>query len=123
MILTYRVCHSMTTIREMVLERQSEIAKGNLTPSKASELLVELSALLGNCNEEITKRDIEYNKILLQWLETEAKASHAKIKAECTSEYLLKRQAHNTRELVVELIRSLKYFLRNSEEEYRQSGN
>jgi hypothetical protein len=104
----------------MVGEIQGEIAKGNLMPARAAELLTQLSALLGNISEEITQCDYEYNLVLLQFLENEAKANRAKIKAEVSKEYLAKRRAYNTRDLAIELIRSLKYFLRAQEQEMRE---
>lgn len=111
----------MNTIRQMVGEIQGEIAKGNLMPARAAELLTQLSALLGNISEEITQCDYEYNLVLLQFLENEAKANRAKIKAEVSKEYLAKRRAYNTRDLAIELIRSLKYFLRAQEQEMREA--
>ena len=90
-------------------------------PGRAAELLIQLSALLGNCTEEITQRDYEYNLVLLQFLDNEAKANRAKIKAEVSKEYLAKRRAYNTRDLAIELIRSLKYFLRANEQEMREA--
>ena len=106
----------------MVSDIQGEIARGNLMPARAAEILTELSALLGNISEEITQRDYEYNLVLLQFLENEAKANRAKIKAEVSKEYLAKRRAYNTRDLAIELIRSLKYFLRASEQEYKEAS-
>ncbi|MEK6882162.1 MAG: hypothetical protein AABY22_21270 [Nanoarchaeota archaeon] len=107
----------------MIYSVQSEIADGELLPDRAAELLTQLSALIGNINDEIRKRDVEYSHILLKWLETEEKANRAKIKAECSPEYLVKREARDTKELALELIRSLKYFLRSKEEEFRVSKN
>ena len=46
-------------------------------------------------------------------------ANRAKIRAEITPEYARKREARDTKELVVELVRSLKYFLRCKEDEVR----
>jgi len=107
------------TIRERVNNIQNEILAGNLIPARASEMLVELSAIFGNINDEIRVRDVEYNKVLLSCYEIEETANRAKIKAETSEEYNAKRVARDTKELTVELIRSLKYFLRASEEEYR----
>ena len=107
-----------TSVRQLVREIQEEVSNGNLMPARASELLTRLSALLGNINAEILDRDVEYNQILLFWLEKEEKAVRAKIRAECTPEYRMKIEARNTRELAAALISSLKYLLRNQEEEY-----
>ena len=107
------------TIREMVQEIQGEIAKGNVMPERAAELLTQLAALLGNVNERMLECDMSYNKALLFWLENEIKANKAKIHAECTPEYRNKIEARNTKELTLELIRSLKYFLKAREDEFR----
>ena len=110
----------MTTVRELVREMQREIRDTpDLSPDRASELMNRLTALLGNCNDEIREADAEYARVLLQHLESEEAASRAKIRAETTPEYLRKREARDTKELTVELVRSLKYFLRSKEEEMR----
>ncbi len=111
------------SIREMIASYQSEVLAGNLLPIRASEILTEVSALLGNINDEITKRDMEYNEYLLKCLETEKSANRAKIRAGISEQYKLMRDARNGEKSAVELIRSLKYFLKSKEEEFRQSGN
>ena len=111
------------TIRERVTNIQNEILAGNLTPARVSEMMVELSAIFGNINDEIRDRDVLYNKILLTYYESEETANRAKIKAETSPEYIAKRVARDTKELTVELIRSLKYFLRSAEEEFRAGGS
>ena len=71
--------------------------------------------------EEITKADYNYNLILLEFLDNEKKANRAKIRAEVSSEYLNKKRAYNTRDLAIELIRALKFFLREAEKEEREA--
>lgn len=108
------------TVRSRVKSAQLEIANGGeLHPARAAQLLIELTALLGNCSEEIRHADAEYAAVLLRELEASEKANRATIKAETSPEYARKREARDTRELVLELIRSLKYFLRAAEEEMR----
>ena len=111
------------SIRDRVKNIQNEILAGNLTPARASEMLTELSAIFGNVNDEIRTRDVEYNKVLLTYYESEETANRAKIKAETSSEYIAKREARDTKDLLIELIRSLKYFLRAMEQEFGQGGN
>lgn len=106
----------------MIQEIQEEVRDTDLQPIRAAELLTKLSALMGNCNDAIRKADVEYNHILLKWLETEGKANMARIKAECSPEYLVKRETRDTKELCIEIIRSLKYFMRAKQEEW-QAGN
>jgi len=109
-------------IRQMIQKIQEELAKGNLMPERAAELLTQLAALLGNVNERILECDLAYNKILLFWLQNEAKANRAKVHAECTDEYRAKIEARNIKELTLEMIRSLKYLLKAKEEEKRVSN-
>lgn len=114
---------SEPTIRERVESIQKEILKGELNPQRASEMMVELSAIFGNVNTEIRQRDMEYNKILLACYESETKANRAKIRAEISPEYEAKMVARNTKELLVEMVRALKYYQRSFGEEYQTGSN
>lgn len=105
----------------MVREMQREIRDTDLQPDRAAELLAKLTAIIGNCNDEIRKADHDYAVILLHCLDSDEAANRAKIRAETTAEYARKREARDTKELCVELVRSLKYMLRSKEEEMRLS--
>lgn len=100
---------------------QREIRDTELQPSRAADLLGKLTALIGNCNDEIREADIAYNICLLGHLQQEERANRAKIHAEISPEYQRAREAKDTKELVVELVRSLKYMIRSAEEEMRLS--
>ena len=110
------------SLRDRIKEYQNEILAGNLQPQRTSEILLDISALLGNINDEITKRVMEYNSILLDLYTEEETANRAKIRADITPEYKAMRDAINTEKVAVELIRSLKYRLRTMDEEMRH-GN
>jgi hypothetical protein len=107
------------TVREMVAAIQVEVRDTDLMPERAAQLLAKLTALIGNCNAEIRAADMEYSAVLLEQLQTEGKANRARIVAEMTPAYHRKREARDTKELVVELVRSMKYILRAAEEEMR----
>lgn len=107
----------------MVEEIRVEAGSDNLMPARGAELLKSLASLFGNITQEIRKRDMEYKLVLLRSLESEEKANRAKIKAEVSPEYQLMREARDIKELALEIIRSLKYFLRAWEEERKVSGN
>lgn len=109
----------MATVRGMVAAAQVELRDSDLAPARARVLLVQLSALLGNCNDEIRRADAAYADVLLQHLDSETKANRARIRAEGTPEFQRKQEARDTKELVIELVRSLKYLLRSIEEEMR----
>jgi hypothetical protein len=107
------------TVREMVQACQVEIRDTDLHPARASQLLATLTALIGNCNAEIRIADADYASTLLDCMATEGKANRARIVAETTPAYRRKCEARDTKELVIELVRSLKYVLRAAEEEMR----
>ncbi len=109
----------MTTIRTMVHEIQKEVRDSDLQPGRAADLLLKLTALMGNCLDEIRVADQHYAMCLLDHLKQEEKANRAKIMAETTKEYQRKQEARDTKELVMEMVRSLKYFLRSKEEELK----
>lgn len=107
------------TVREIVHACQREVRDTDLQPDRAAELLNRLSAMLGNVNDEIRIADAEYAAKLLFHLETAEKANRARIIAECSPEYQRKREARDTKELVVEMMRSLKYFIKAKSDEMR----
>lgn len=110
----------MNTVRDMVRSMQVEIRDTpDLQPDRASELLNRLTALIGNCNDEIREADMGYAVELLKHLDSNEAANRAKIRAETTPAFARKREARDTKELAVELSRSLKYYLRAKEEEAR----
>lgn len=110
------------TVRELVRSYQAEIQRAaDLQPERAADLLMKLTALMGNCADEIREADSEYAVTLLHWLDTEAKANRARIRAEISPEFRRKQEARDTKELVIELARSLKYFLRAKSDELQMA--
>lgn len=107
------------SIRERIREIQKELRDGALTPDLARESLVQLTALLGNVHDEQREADHEYKLVLLGAMRTESKANRARIAAEVTPQYMRSREAKDTAELVVEMIRSCKAYLRSLDEEMR----
>lgn len=107
------------TVREIVKGYQREIQQtSDLLPDRAAHLLNQLAALIGNIADEIREADAEYAVTLLHFLDTEKKANRAKIRAEISPEFRRKQEARDTKELVVELTRSLKYYLKAKQDEY-----
>lgn len=111
------------TVRGLIGDIQREVLQSaDLQPDRAAELLTKLTALVGNVNDEIREADAEYAAVLLTHLESEEAANRAKIRAETTPAYQRKREARDTKELAIELSRSLKYYLKAKQDEYRMSG-
>lgn len=108
------------TVRALIRSIQTEVREtADLQPDRAAELLNRLTALVGNVNDEVREADAAYAVVLLEHLESEEAANRAKIRAETTDAFKRKREARDTKELCVELARSLKYFLRSKSDEMR----
>jgi len=110
------------TVRERIKAVQKELRDGALTPDVARESLVALTALLGNVNDEQREADHEYKLVLLGCLQSDEAANRARIRAEVTPQYQRAREAKDTKDLVVEMIRSCKAYLRSLDEEMRLAG-
>lgn len=109
----------MSSVRDLVGQCQRELLTTDVQPDRAATLLAKMTALLGNVNQEIRQADSLYAQTLLGHLNSAGSAAKARIMAETTQEYDRKREARDTKELVTEMIRSLKYILRAAEEEMR----
>lgn len=107
------------SVRDLVRAMQIEIRDSDLQPERARELLMKLSAVLGNINDEIRSADAEYASTLLDCLKAHAKANRARIEAETSPQFQRRREARDTKELCAEMISSLKYLLRSVGEEMR----
>lgn len=103
----------------MIRDREKQIRSGDLTPGQAADLLVDLTSLLSTVLEEIRESDMAFNHVLLKHLDSEEVANRAKIRAQTTPEYARAREAKDTKDVLLELIRSLKVVLRTQTEEMR----
>jgi hypothetical protein len=110
------------TVREMVRSIQRELRDTeDLMPTRAAELLNQATALIGNINDELRVADLDYKRVLLACLQTSEAANRARIEAETSPEYVRRQEAQHTKELAIEMIRSLKVFLKAKQEEMRLS--
>jgi hypothetical protein len=112
----------MMTIRSLIRELQAEVRDTDLQPDRASDILAKLSALYGNVLDEVRIADMAYSEVLLEALNGDEAANRAKIRAQVTPQYARFREAKDTEKLTLELIRSLKHFLRSKAEEMRMGG-
>jgi hypothetical protein len=107
------------TIRELVRGIQQQLASGNMTPDRASTLRLQLSALIGNCSEEIRFCRGAYAEVKRDALRTEKVKNRADVLAETTTQFQLLEEARDTKELVVEMGRALRDYLQH-ERDVRQ---
>lgn len=105
------------TVRERIAAIQKELRDGALSPDLTRESLVTLTALLGNVTDEQRAADHEYKLVLLGCLQTHDKANRARIAAEVTPQFQRAKEAKDTRELVIEMIRSCKAYMRSLSDE------
>lgn len=109
------------SIRERIKAIQKNLRDGALTPDMARESLVQLTALLGNVNDEQRDADAAFKAVLLAAMRSESKANRARIVAETSPEYARAREAKDTEKLVTEMVRSCRAYLRSLDEEMRLS--
>ncbi len=106
------------TIREQIAQYQNEVLRGDLLPVRASEILVDISALYGNVLDRMKDTEMAYNKILLYHLEGEKVANRATIKSKITQEYQDLKDATNTEKLILQMIRSLSKLIKAKSDEF-----
>ena len=110
------------TIRELIRERAEEIRHvGQIGPHRAAEVLTELSSLLSSLNSEITEHEYWYHQKVVELLKEHEKANRAEIFARACPEWKELRERQAQQKALMEMIRALKYFLRTSEEEMKES--
>ncbi len=111
----------MKSVREIIKEIQIEVGNPDMTPARASEILNILSSLLGNVNDNISAKQMIYNQVLLKKSDELKTVAKARLVAEASPFYSELLDAKNLRELVIEMMRSMKYFLKAKEQEFREA--
>lgn len=107
------------SVRDLIEEMRRELRDEDVTPTRATEILQRLTALLGNVLQEIRESEAAFNGVLLAYLDSDEAANRAQIRAKATPEYARAREAKDTLTVLQELIRSLKVILRAQAEEMR----
>lgn len=107
------------SVRDRIKAIQVQLRDEAISPAVARVALVQLTALLGNVNDEQRFADHEYKLVLLGCLQGDEAANRARIRAEVTPQYQRLMEAKDTAELVVEMIRSCKAYLKSLDEEMR----
>jgi hypothetical protein len=107
------------SVRELVKGIQTEMLRGNVTPSRAADCSVQLASLLGNCSVEIVEANHDYSVVRRTLFRSLGTASAAKIEGEATEEFKRKLAAEAVKGDVQELINALKALTRVATEEMR----
>jgi len=109
----------MSSVRDRIKAIQRDILAGAVTPEQSRQWLITLTALMGNVNDEQRIADHEYKLVLLGCLQGDEAANRAKIRAGVTPQFQRAEEAKHTAQLVLEMIRSCKVYLRSLDEEMR----
>jgi hypothetical protein len=95
----------------------------NLSLDEASQMMVELTAWLGNINDIIGHLEDNYNLEYARIIEQEdMTASKAKVMVAITDQYKALREAKAYFYVATEMIKSLKYRCRAMSDEFMHSG-
>lgn len=114
------------TIREIVNEKLNNLWKNfeTLTPEELSQILCELSALLGNIgNAIIEKEQLFIQKQLKIWEENEMSAKEMEIRSKVLPEYKEFMETKVLEKTTIEVVRSIKVRLRIIQNEQWGSKN
>lgn len=95
----------------------------DLTVGRASEILVELSALLGSIVEEIREKDMAYINSVAYFYQQNERPSMVKIKLLTSQKYNEKIEARDNKSICSALIKSLTFYLKIKAEELKESKN
>ena len=110
-------------IREIIAAKLTELHNIDAVgPNRASEILVELSALLGSINKECSDREFFFNLRKLEFLKESGIVGKATIEANATPEFQQFKEAIAYQKAVIESMRAIKYYLRRVGEEQRESA-
>ena len=102
------------SIRERIKAIQTEMLRGEINPHRAADVLVQLSALLGNLTTEIAAATHDYAVVRRTLFRESGKAAHAKIEGEATEEYARKFAAEAIKGDTQELMNALKILIREA---------
>lgn len=90
-----------------------------VSPLRASEMLMQATAIHASCVREATRRELIYNHVLNAYMSGDEAASRATIRAKASDEYASWQQARDEAGICLEHVRSLKKFLEHQREEMR----
>jgi hypothetical protein len=109
------------TTRERIAIMEAEMTDTEVSPARASEMLMQATAIHASCVREATKRELVYNHVLNAYMSGDEPAARATIRAKASDEYAAWQQARDEAGICLEHVRSLKKFLEHQREEMRLS--
>ena len=108
------------TLRDLIKQETAGLLSvEKLGPHIAAERLVALTSLLATLGAEIALKRAKYADVRLVALLASKSAAEAKIRAEATPQFNEWVEREEMRKALIEIVRSLKYYLRQQEDEVR----
>src|SRR3990167_5782378 len=109
------------SIRQLITEKSALLREvDKLGPARVSEELVQLASLLSSLNSEIVEKQFILNQKKVELLQEAKSVSKAKMLSEATQEWRDFMDRVAQREALEELLRAVKYFLRQAERELNE---
>jgi hypothetical protein len=109
----------MSEVRERIAVMEAEMLDTEVSPARASEMLMQATGLHARCVREATTRELVYNHVLNAYMSGDEAASRATIRAKASDEYAKWQQARDEAGICLEHVRSLKRFLQHQGDEMR----
>lgn len=107
------------SVRDLIRLVGEEARKPDLQPKQATDLLLSLTGLYGNMLDEARETDIDYNAVLVKHMANEEAANRARILAKASPEYAKAKAAKDGVQECMQLINSLKAFIKAKGDEAR----
>ena len=108
----------MKSASELIETFRREIRDTDISRERAAELLNKLSALYGNVTEKIRETEMEYNKKFAATLATNDSVAKAEVLSKITPEYTNFKVARDLEKVLLEMIRSLKFYCKAKDNEF-----
>ena len=116
-ILTYQP--TKETMKEKIEAIRKEL-ESDVTPTRASEIAIRLSAYWAFINEELVKREMDYNTKLLEVAKGESTYASAKVIAQASEEYKNWLEYRSFSKSLMEMIRTCNRYVRRKEIEWKE---
>lgn len=110
------------TIRDLIQEKAGKLRDVDvLGPNEVAKELVELSSLLSSVNKLCGDRRYWLGLKKVELLKEHQSAARANVYAEGTTEFRDWLEAEEQRKAIIEMVRSIKYYLRTQEIELKEA--
>ena len=107
------------TVRDRVKLAQRVLAHGTPELAQARDIYAELTALLGNCQDELRAAESEYTAHLLVCLNEHGKANRAEIVSKTGPQWARKREAEDVLTLAERMVKTLDNLIRSMAAEWK----